>query len=252
MEPLKEDQIKEAFQRVKKDMDFLNNELLNLKEDIKATRNEMVKICEIMEKLALNIEKREKETPKIPPTDILVYPALRQINQTFTEENPTQNMVLERLNSLNKPFSTGNEGVPTDRQTDQQTDNKHQNYLKRPFLSQKEPPQNSIEDAAKILDSLDSLKKEIRIKFKQLTDQEVLVFSTLYQLEEEQGPVEYKILAEKIGLTESSIRDYIGRLLKKGIPVEKKKINNKQILLSISQSLKKVASLSTILQLRDI
>ncbi|HKZ33939.1 MAG TPA: HTH domain-containing protein, partial [Candidatus Nanoarchaeia archaeon] len=109
-----------------------------------------------------------------------------------------------------------------------------------------------IEDAASILDSLDGLKKEIRLKFKQLTDQETLVFSALYQLEEDSGPVDYKTLADKLGLTESSIRDYIGRLLKKGIPVEKKKINNKQIKLSISQSLKKIASLSTILQLRDI
>ena len=115
-----------------------------------------------------------------------------------------------------------------------------------------EPAKNSIEDAANILDSLDSLKKEIRLKFKQLTDQEILIFSTHHQLEEEGNPVNYKILAEKLNLTESSIRDYIGRLLKKGIPVEKKKVNNKQINLSISQSLKKIASLSTILQLRDI
>ncbi len=249
MEHLKEDQIKEAFQKVKRDMDFLNSELLGLKEDIKATRNEMVKICEIIEKLVSDVEKRGKEVTKEP---MPAYSAIRQINQTIPTQNPTQNMFLEPLNSLNKPFSTGNEGVPTDRQTDRQTDNSDKNYLKRPFFPQKESSKNSIEDAAQILDSLDSLKKEIRIKFKQLTDQEILVFSTLYQLEEEQGPIEYKILAKKIGLTESSIRDYIGRLLKKGIPVEKKKINNKQILLSISQSLKKVASLSTILQLRDI
>jgi len=252
MEPLKEDQIKEAFQKVKRDMDFLNSELLGMKEDIKATRNEMVKICEIIEKLVSDMEKgekKEKEAKKTPTKPIPTYPALRQINQTFPAQNPTHPA---HFNKENKPFSTGNEGVPTDRQTDRQTDNSAKNYLERPFFPQKEISKNSIEDAAQILDSLDSLKKEIRLKFKQLTEQEVLVFSTLYQLEEEQGPVEYKTLAKKIGLTESSIRDYIGRLLKKGIPVEKKRINNKNILLSISQSLKKVASLSTILQLRDI
>ena len=48
------------------------------------------------------------------------------------------------------------------------------------------------------------------------------------------------------------LRDYIGRLIKKGIPLEKKKINNKIIHLSVSKNLKKIASLSTILQLRDI
>ena len=99
---------------------------------------------------------------------------------------------------------------------------------------------------------LDNIKKEIRLKFKRLTDQEVLVFSTLYQINEETGPTDYKTIAKKLGLTESSIRDYIGRLIKKGIPVDKKRINNKIIQLSISQNLKKIASLPTILQLRDL
>jgi len=242
MEQTRADDIKEAFQRVKEDIELLNIGLLNLKEDIKAMRDEMVKICEILKYLT-------SETSKEP---VSAYPTHRQINLTLPPQNPTQNMILEPLKAQNKLFSTGNEGVPTDRQTDRQTDNTSQNHLERPFFPKKEPSNNSIEDAAHILDSLDGLKKEIRLKFKQLTDQEILVFSTLYQIEEDSGPVNYKTLAEKLGLTESSIRDYIGRLLKKGIPVEKKKINNKQIKLSISQSLKKIASLSTILQLRDI
>jgi predicted transcriptional regulator len=103
-----------------------------------------------------------------------------------------------------------------------------------------------------MLDSLDSLKKEIRLKFKRLTDQEILVFSTIYQLEEEIGEVDYKMVSQKLNLTESSIRDYVGRLIKKGIPVDKNKINNKTIHLSISKNLKKVASLPTILQLIDL
>jgi predicted transcriptional regulator len=80
----------------------------------------------------------------------------------------------------------------------------------------------------------------------------LLVFSTLYQFSEEKGYTDYKNLSEKLSLTESSIRDYIGRLIRKGIPVEKVKINNKTIHLSVSQNLKKIASLSTILQLRSL
>ncbi|MDP3992484.1 MAG: HTH domain-containing protein [Candidatus Pacearchaeota archaeon] len=252
MDKTSEEQIKEAFQKVRRDMDFMNSEFQSLKEELKATRNEMIKICEIIEKLSLDTEKNEPKDHKEPIPYPRTYPALRQINQAFPAHNPTH---LALFSKGNQSFSTGNEGVPTDRQTNQQTDNTSQNPLKRPLLPlflKKEPFKSPIEDAARILDSLDSLKKEIRLKFKQLTDQEILVFSTLYQLEEEQGQVDYKALAQKLNLTESSIRDYIGRLLKKGIPVEKNKINNKQIQLSISQSLKKVASLSTILQLRDI
>jgi predicted transcriptional regulator len=112
--------------------------------------------------------------------------------------------------------------------------------------------EDSIGNALQILESLDNLKKEIRLKFKRLTEQEILVFSTLYQFSEEKGWTDYKLLSEKLNLTESSIRDYIGRLIKKGIPIEKVKINNKTIHLSVSANLKKIASLSTILQLRSI
>ncbi len=112
--------------------------------------------------------------------------------------------------------------------------------------------QNSIHDALEILNSLDEIKKGIRLKFKRLTEQEIIVFSTMYQLEEELGHSNYKLLSDRLNLTESSIRDYVGRLIKKGIPVEKKKINNKQINLIISPDLKKIASLSTILELREL
>ena len=239
MDKTQEDQTKEAFQRVKRDIDSLNTEILNLKEDIKTMGNEMIKICEILKYLTLEASNKPS----------LMYPTHIQPNTTFSTQNPTHPT---HFNKENKLISTGNEGVPTDRQTDRQTDNTSKNTTEKPIFPKKETSKNSIEDAAHMLDSLDNLKKEIRLKFKQLTDQEILVFSTLYQLEEDTGAVDYKALAEKLNLTESSIRDYVGRLLKKGIPIEKRKINNKQINLSISHNLKKIASLSTILQLRDI
>jgi len=123
----------------------------------------------------------------------------------------------------------------------------NENIIQNPIKNE-----NPIDNAAKILDSLDSIKKEIRLKFKRLTTQEMLVFSTLYQLEEMSGDVDYKVLAKRLNLTESSVRDYIGRLIKKGIPVEKKRVNNKTILLSVSSNLKRITSLSTIIQLRDL
>ncbi|MEK6820473.1 MAG: hypothetical protein AABX71_02060, partial [Nanoarchaeota archaeon] len=121
MEPGREDQVKEAFHKVRRDMDFLNSELLSLKEDIRATRREMVKICEIIERLVADMEKGEKETKEALQIPIPTYPALQQINQAFPTQNPTQNMFLEPKTGINKLFSTGNEGVPTDRQTDRQT-----------------------------------------------------------------------------------------------------------------------------------
>jgi len=224
------DEIKQAFQRAKHDIYSLYSEISSIKRSLAETSHEISKISEILLQITANLSKKQEKQGQTNPTD-------RQIKPTHPTQNPTHFTLFNKGNRL---FSSGNEGVPTDRQTNQQTDNTH-----------KTQPKHPIEDAAKILDSLDDLKREIRLKFKQLTDQEILVFSTIYQLEEDQGTVNYKSVSEKLGLTESSIRDYIGRLLKKGIPVEKKKINNKQIKLSISQNLKKIASLPTILQLRD-
>ena len=109
-----------------------------------------------------------------------------------------------------------------------------------------------FKNAIEMLDSLDVLKKEIRLKFKRLTPQELLVFSTIYQLEEEEGFSNYKTLSLKLGLTESSLRDYVRRLILKGIPVEKSKIKNKEVHLFISKNLRKIAPLGTILKLVDI
>jgi hypothetical protein len=218
-----EEQIRKAFSNVRQDVDNMRNEL-------KDTRELMIEICEIIKKL-------EQKQPDFTSTHVSKEPT-----QNF--DTSTHDPQFKALKPQDLPISTGNQGVPTDRQTDRQTHKQTQN----PAF----PSKNDFENATELLDSLDSIKKEIRLKFKRLTDQELLVFSTLYQLEEEKGFTDYKTISERLNLTESSIRDYVGRLIKKGIPVDKVKVNNKNIQLTISNNLKKLASLSTILKLRDI
>ena len=241
--------IKEAFRQVKGDISSLSQDISILRARLKETQEEMVKICNILTYLS----KKKDEEPGISNRnkESKEDPADQHINLTDSSYIPAHNPLLEPLKGKNKLFSTGNEGVPTDRQTDQHIHTppineftKVENYNKIDL--------NSIDEAAKMLESLDNIKKEIRIAFKRLTEQEVLVFSAIYQLDDENGYTDYKSLATKLSLTESSMRDYVGRLLKKGIPLEKKKINNKLIQISVSKNLKKIASLSTILQLRDI
>jgi predicted transcriptional regulator len=108
-------------------------------------------------------------------------------------------------------------------------------------------------NATEILNSLDNLRKEVRLKFKAITPQEMCVFSTLYELEQNyfEG-VEYEQIASKLKLSPSSIRDYIQRLISKGVPILKDKINNKKILLRISPELKKIVTLDTIIKLREL
>lgn len=243
------EQIKEAFSKVKQDIELLKKEISLLNKGLIETRESLVEICEVLKNISKKEELKDEldENRKEIPNENA--PTHSGPNLTYPNYNPAHNLPQRALNTQNMDISTGNEGVPTDKQTNRQTD---QQTDKGSYNTKKPLQGDSITDAVKILESLDNLKKEIRLKFKRLTEQELLVFSTIYQSSEEEGYTDYKNLSEKLNLTESSIRDYIGRLIKKGIPVEKVKINNKTIHLSISQNLKKIASLSTILQLRSL
>ena len=227
------DKVKDAFGKVRSDINSLSQEMNKL-------HNEVYEITEILKQITSKIENISENNSKNTPTHKSEIP-------TPSTHPSTLQHSLEPLKPLNSSISTGNQGVPTDRQTDRQTDKNSQNPLEETNIGQ-----NIIDHAAEILDSLDSAKKEIRLKFKRLTDQELLVFSTLYQFDEELGYTDYKTLAKHLNLTESSIRDYVGRLIKKNIPVEKVRINNKNIHLKVSDNLKKIASLQTILHLKDL
>ncbi len=248
------DQIKEAFHKVRQDITSLNYEMDTLKVNLFEIDWKLSTLIKEVKDLKNILQSKEIHTDTSqqiihnPPTQINEAPTDKVFNPTHTKSLSAHNGPFKPLKTNILDISTGNEGVPTDRQTNQQTDRHIENTSK----NQQKGVENPISDAAKILDSLDNLKKEIRLKFKRLTEKEILVFSAIYQIEEEKGHTDYKTLSEKLGLTESSVRDYIGRLILKGIPVEKKKINNKTIHLFISKDLKKIAPLSTILQLRDL
>lgn len=238
---LKMDKIQAAFKKVKQDILFLNDEIALLKDSFDEINYKLNQILEKIDK----IEQKPASIQQIPiqpsPVQTPTQPSAKPTQDTYNPTIPTDEWPYNELRSSIKPFSTGNDGVPTDRQTNQQTD--RQQIFRR---------DNALQRAREIIDSLDNLKKEVRIKFKKLTEQELRIFSLLYQLDDEGELVDYPLLAQKTNLSESSARDYIHKIIKKGIPIIKEKLNNKRIILHISQDLKKIASLDTILRLRDI
>jgi DNA-binding MarR family transcriptional regulator len=329
---MQEDQIKNSFYKVKEDIsslqqeiDFLKNELFSFKSFF-STFNSFLKNIEFqINQLIIKNNNLEKILLSFinnyPKSNLILseggYINFLKKNPAYPINNPAQirqtSKVLKEKNNKNLPFktqkdyffnnSTGNEGVPADRQTNQQTDKKSNyrdfsfnlnpnlslnskktpsfdsfnhkytpfivplnpffNYQKiaqnfNPFItSEKEKDfekERNIEDPfkkAKIaLTSLDDIKKEIKIKINKLTDQEFLVLSTIYQLEEEGNNIDYKILSKKLNLTESSIRDYISKLLNKGAPIIKEKVNNKFIFIKISPEFKEILSLNSLILLR--
>jgi len=214
------DQIKEAFKKVKEDMDFLFNEIQELKRtlsNLNITTNNSIKT--------------DRQT------------------QTFdtSTDISTDNLPLEAVKSPNSNISTGNKGVSTDRQTHRQTDRHDLNELSNTNASS----ERNLNNVSNILHSLDSIRSEVIDIFKNLTQKEMLVFSTIYQLEETQNTVDYRLLATKLNITESSVRDHVLRAIRKNAPIQKIKLNNKKIVLSISPELKKIAPLSTIISIQE-
>ncbi len=234
---MQDDKIKEAFSKVKEDIDNLISEVLEVRKEL----NEL------------------KDSLKTPTHQ--VYPTNQPTNNSNTPtQTSTDKRHLYALKSPNLIISTGNEGVPTNQPTNQQT-NQHPTTSSVKFAlntynahqtEEKEDRISRIRRASEILNSLDELKKEIRIKFKKLSNKEMLIFSTIYQLQEQGFVVDYALLSEKLGLSEISIRDYVRKITNKGIPVDKLKEDNKKVILSIPEDLKKIASLNTILQLREL
>jgi len=214
------DPIKEAFSKIKKDILQLKNEIYELKAQVSGIQTTPTHNTPIAHQ----------------QTDIPTH------NQTI----PTHNYPIQLSYTPNINSSIGNEGVPTDKPTNTQTNQQTHNYTQIRHKT-------DFEQANEILSSLDGIKKGIRLKFKRLTPQEMLVFSTLYSLEEQNiEEITYRTLAKQLQLSESSIRDYINKLTKKGVPIEKIRQNNKTILLKISQNLKNIATLATIQDLREL
>ncbi len=221
------DPIKEAFTRIKDDILTLKEEIFTLKQQVSELKQQNI----MQTKQTHNLNKNPS-------------------NLDIPTHNPTHQQSLEALTPPNSAISTGNGGVPTDKQTDRQTDRQTDKTPKFSYFKQN---LSEFEKATEILDSLDNIKKEIRLKFKRLTPQEMQVFTELYSLEEQSiDEITYKLIANNLKLSESSIRDYLTKLIKKGIPILKIRQNNKKIVLKISPDLQKIATLSTILRLREI
>ncbi len=255
--------IKNAFEKVKKDIFNLGDEFSSVKHELLSIKSQIDYLTSAIEALRSELilkdhkidrtnkpyeidENLSSDIPTNTPTHNSKMPAFSDI----PTDTPTDGVEIGGLIYPKLGTSMRNGGVPTDRQTDQQTDNFPHFYAQS---SPSKPLNQHLYEASEILASLDGIKKEIRLKFKQMTQQEMLVFSTIYQLEEQSSEgVEYRQIAQKLGLSESSIRDYTQKLIQKGIPIEKLKLNNKKILLRISPKLKEIAPLEALLRLREL
>ncbi len=238
------DLIKEAFARAKQDMIEMKQALDSIKKEL-ADLKQQVKIQQTNTSIN-STDQDNQQTDK--PTQSSLNPSIQQINPTDTSNPENSNAQIQAYKGLKTQdirFSSGNEGVPTNKQTNQQTNQQTEKTNKNEAL-------DHLEKVSELLESLDSIKKELRTTFKKLTKQEMIIFTTIYQLSEQGNTVDYPIIAQKLHLSESSIREYVQKIIKKGVPIQKSKENNKKVRLTIASDFKKIASLQTIIQLREL
>ena len=227
-----EKKLKEAFNKIKEDMDYLFEQISDLKASVELLN---------AKKLEDQISIKDKKTPTLIPT----LPTLNPKYPTLNEQTPTPKTSIEASNGQISMVSTGNGGVPTNQPTNQPT-------VQHPPISDGDDKISQLQRVSEIIKSLDDLKKEIRSKFKKLTNQEMVIYSTIYKITDQGIEVDYSLLAERLNLSEISIRDYIRKITRKGIPLYKEKRENNRVILIIPEDLKKIASINTINQLRDL
>lgn len=242
-------------------LELIRTEIECLKAQITSMKDELNELhYEVIVKSAMKEPKKEEIEPKTP-----------LIPNNYIKQN------------LLAQISNGNEGVQTHRHIDTQTDNTPLFPLDgKPSINQKTQTHSSTETSthlrhipeklrhfdtfldtstdktsqnAKISDLnklMDSLKEDLKKKFQSLTKQEFYIFSILFTVDKTQNQVTYQDLAVRTGLTSSSIRDYVMRIIQKGIPILKEKVNNKLTMLKIPPELRNLATLDNLMRIRGM
>lgn len=96
------------------------------------------------------------------------------------------------------------------------------------------------------------ITEDIKNKFRSLTEREFAVFMAIYQLEEELNSlVTYSDIAKKLSLSRSSVRDHIGELILKNVPLIKVVSSDRKVSLSIKKDFRDLNIASQLLTFRN-
>ena len=139
----------------------------------------------------------------------------------------------------NSPFfdvSIGNKGVDN-RQQQTTTDNSRQHWTED--QPEELPEENTDFD------------QKIAFRFKSLTERGFSMFLAIYELGREIGEVTYTDLANKLNLTESTIRTHIHSLVNKKLPILKRKFVDRKAYLSIDGKFNSAEIIAKIIKLRQ-
>ncbi|MCD4759738.1 hypothetical protein K8R33_02530 [archaeon] len=211
-----EENLKKAFSKVKEDMNRLTNRISTLE----------VQIGLLLTQINQN---KQQNTPN--STEIKGFRPSRPEIQKSSSGNKGVQSINHSL--FNQSFT--DQSHPK-HDIEQYTPQIKENYNDKTPLNHSLINHSLINHSTNIHSlNIQSLKKELESKFETLTNQEFLLFLTIYQLEEDLGrPVTYIDLSTKLTLTLGCIRGYVSSIIRKNLPIIKAKINNRTLTLSIN------------------
>ncbi len=203
-------------------MEFSPKKILsfnNKKNNANSTFEENVKGS--FKKAREHMDKLEKD---LESQKTLISSQNEQINKLLDRIETLTDQItrIKTENDQKQVSSSGNQGVWTDRYSIPKHSLNIKHKAQNSQICVKEPEITIAKSFDNIVEMCNSLSK-----------QELLTFLVLYELEEEIGNVTYRDISLKMGISDGCVRTYICSLIKKGLPISKKRFNNKIIYLTI-------------------
>ena len=153
------------------------------------------------------------------------------LEQQNTELKELKSKLKELIDSLSeikskidlfKKSSNGNEGVNNNHQQSSTMNNNEQ---------------HTTTQTKEYILAHNELSQILKSSFQSLTDREFSVFVAIVELTKSLPEVTYTDLANKLNISEPTIRNVVNRLISKKIPLQKNRFFNKKVSLSLSKDI---------------
>lgn len=217
---------------IKNNLLALDNEILALKEVILRQNKVILQLSE--EILKVSSELKDSKKSPIQPISTGNEGVNQSINHLINQSLINQSLNHTPL-STDLEYSSELEDLPftVEKPLEKEPveDKKPEKQLDLGTITSKKPIDQEIS----------FFKNNLNRLFSSLSKQELKVFLSLYQLDEETTNISYLDLAAKLSLSEPCIRGYISCLIRKGLPIIRKKLNNRRTILTLSKDFKSLS-----------
>jgi len=231
-----EEAVKSSFLKVKEHMNALEADIKAGKEAISSKNSEFSSVFSKLDDILARLKQLEGKIASFESSignegvysnihSFTIHSCTKQEEEKLSEEKSHSSEEVDKPLAMNGPVM-----VPV--QPRQELPESQKNtYLttENPFKDLRPKMVKSSELAV-----ISASRQDLLGAFSLLSKQELRTFLTIYEVSEEKGSnVSYLDVANRLKLSEGCIRTYISGLMRKRIPLEKVKYNNKTVFLQI-------------------